>query len=171
MHLKFDEIQIDKDEFHKSKKPVELELIYTNKVFISDRFELDEGDKYYIGYKDGEFVRPLCIIPPQMSGYIKYFDGTRKNMSFLSDNVEIIIKYNKIWKNITKTNGLKLDSQPVYYKKHIKTKLKTYDDKVNTVFSGNAIPKEKNHYSCIAAICIDFVLKWNEENYPQVYLE
>ena len=134
-------------------------MIYTNKVFISDRFELDEGDKYYTGYKDGEFVRPLCIIPPQMSGYIKYFDGTRKNMSFSSDNVEIIIKYNKIWKNITKTNGLKLDSQPVCYKKYIKTKLKTYDDKVNTVFSDNAIPKEKNHYSCIAAICIDFVLK------------
>ena len=134
-------------------------MIYTNKVFISDRFELDEGDKYYTGYKDGEFVRPLCIIPPQMSGYIKYFDGTRKNMSFSSDNVEIIIKYNKIWKNITKTNGLKLDSQPVYYKKYIKTKLKTYDDKVNTVFSDNAIPKEKNHYSYIAAICIDFVLK------------
>ena len=50
MYLKFDEIQIDKEEFHKSKKPVELDLIYTNKVFVSDRFELDEGDKYYIGY-------------------------------------------------------------------------------------------------------------------------
>ena len=31
--------------------------------------------------------------------------------------------------------------------------------------------KKKMHYSCIAAICIDFVLKLNEENYPQVYLE
>ena len=51
MYLKFDEIQIDKEEFHKSKKPVELDLIYTNKAFVSDRFELDEGDKYYLATK------------------------------------------------------------------------------------------------------------------------
>ena len=52
-----------------------------------------------------------------------------------------------------------------------KTKLKTYDDKVNTVFTDNEIPKEKIHYSCIAAISVDFVLKLDGENYPQVYLE
>ena len=73
-------------------------MIERNNIVISDRFELDEGDKYYIGYKDGEFVRPLCIILPQMSGFIEYFDGNIKSMSFLSEDEEIIIKYNKIWK-------------------------------------------------------------------------
>ena len=62
-------------------------------------------------------------------------------------------------------------SQPVYDKNYIKIKLKTYDDKVNTVFSENNIPKEKPRYSCIAAICIDSVLKLNGKNHPQVYLE
>ena len=42
MYLKLGEIKIDK----KSKKPVDLNLIDTNKFFISDRFELDEGDIY-----------------------------------------------------------------------------------------------------------------------------
>ena len=42
---------------------------------------------------------------------------------------------------------------------------------INTLFSGNEIPKEKNHYICIAAICIDCVLKVDKKNYPQVYLE
>ena len=42
---------------------------------------------------------------------------------------------------------------------------------INTLFSGNEIPKEKNHYICIAAICIDSVLKVDKKNYPQVYLE
>ena len=51
------------------------------------------------------------------------------------------------------------------------TKLKTYDDKVNTAFPDNKISKEKAHYSCIAAIGIDSLLKLNEENYSQVYLE
>ena len=73
-------------------------MIDTKNIVISDRFELDEVDKYYIGYKDDEFVRPLSIILPQMSGFIEYFDGNIKSMSFLSEDEEIIIKYNKIWK-------------------------------------------------------------------------
>ena len=42
---------------------------------------------------------------------------------------------------------------------------------MNTLFSGNVIPKERNHYICIAAICIDSVLKVDKKNYPQVYIE
>ena len=30
--------------------------------------------------------------------------------------------------------------------------------------------KKKTHYSCIAAICIDSVIKLEKENYPQVNL-
>ena len=41
----------------------------------------------------------------------------------------------------------------------------------NTLFSGNEIPKEGNHYICIAAIYVDYVLKVDTKNYPQVYLE
>ena len=78
MYLKLGEIKIDKKECHKSKKPVDLNLIDTNKFFISDRFELDEGDIYQIGYKYSELFRPLCIILPQMSGFIKQSDGNRK---------------------------------------------------------------------------------------------
>ena len=42
---------------------------------------------------------------------------------------------------------------------------------INTLFSGNEIPRERNHYICIAAICVDSVLGIGKENYPQVYLE
>ena len=54
---------------------------------------------------------------------------------------------------------------------YTKTRLKTYADKINTVFTDNEIPKETTHYSCIAAICVDCVLKLDGENYPQVCLE
>ena len=30
---------------------------------------------------------------------------------------------------------------------------------INALFSGNEIPKERNHYICFAAICIDSVLR------------
>ena len=42
---------------------------------------------------------------------------------------------------------------------------------INTLFSDNEIPKERNHYICIAPILIDSVLKVDKKNYPQVYLE
>ena len=42
---------------------------------------------------------------------------------------------------------------------------------INTLFSGDEIPKERIHYVCISAICIDSVLRINKKNYPQVYLE
>ena len=42
---------------------------------------------------------------------------------------------------------------------------------INTLFSGDKIPKERTHYVCIAAICIDSVLSIDKKNFPQVYLE
>ena len=42
---------------------------------------------------------------------------------------------------------------------------------IDTLFLGNEIPKERNHYICNAAICIDSVLRVDKKNYPQVYLE
>ena len=41
---------------------------------------------------------------------------------------------------------------------------------INTFFLENEIPKEKNHYICIAAICLDSVLRRERKNYSQVYL-
>ena len=35
----------------------------------------------------------------------------------------------------------------------------------------NGIPKENMHYTCIACITIDSVIRIDKKNYPQVYLE
>ena len=66
--------------------------------------------------------------------------------------------------------GIKFHSQPIYDAKYIKTRVKTFSCMINTLFSGDEIPRERNHYICIAAICIDSVLKVVKKNYPQVYL-
>ena len=61
-----------------------LDLLNVDQIVVSDKFKhSDDGFKYFIGYKEGEIVKPLCIILPQMSGYIKYFKNGGKNMSFL----------------------------------------------------------------------------------------
>ena len=46
MSLKFDEIKIDNKEFHKSKQPIDLNLVDINKTVISDKFKhTDDGFK------------------------------------------------------------------------------------------------------------------------------
>ena len=42
---------------------------------------------------------------------------------------------------------------------------------ISILFLGDESPKEKTHYVCIAAICIDSILTADKKNYPQVYLE
>ena len=41
-----------------------------------------------------------------------------------------------------KTLNVKFHSQPIYDDKYIKTKVKTFNSMINTLFSGNEIPKE-----------------------------
>ena len=70
--LKFDNIRVNKKGFHKSKQPINLDLINIDQTVISGKFKhSDDGVKYFIGYKEGEIVKPLCIILPQMSGYVR----------------------------------------------------------------------------------------------------
>ena len=171
--LKFGDIVVHKKEFHVSKQAIALNLVTANKTVVSDKFKhSDDGFKYFIGYLlDDDEIRPLCIILPQMSGYIKYFDNGGKNMSFKIEDESVYLKYSGIWNKIKKSLGIKFHSQPIYDSKFIKTKVKTFSSMINTLFSGNKIPKKRNHHICIAAICIDSVLKIEKKNYPQAYLE
>ena len=106
-----------------------------------------------------------------MSGYIKYFENGEKNMLFKIEDEDVYLKYNKIWNKIKSVLNVKFHSQPIYDDKYIKAKVKTFNNAINTLFSGDEIPKERVHFLCISAICIDSVLRKDKKNYPQVYLE
>ena len=43
--------------------------------------------------------------------------------------------------------------------KNNKNKVKAFNEVVNTIFSGNKIPKAIIHYICIAAINVDSVMR------------
>ena len=96
--LKFNNIMLNKKNFHKSKGSIDLLSVDLDQIVVSYKFKHnDEGFKYFIGYLKGEIVKTLCIILPQMSGYIKYFENGRKSMSFLIENDEVWDKHDKIW--------------------------------------------------------------------------
>ena len=106
-----------------------------------------------------------------MSGYIKYFENGRQNMSFIIKDDAVLDKYNEIWNKIKKTLNIKLHSMLVYNEKYIKEKLKEFNGVITTNFLSDEILKESVHYSCIACITIDSVMRMEKKNHPQVYLE
>ena len=67
----------------------------------------------------------------------------------------------------------KFDSKPVYgdSDKYIKTKIKSYGDKINTNFQNKNIPKENALYKCLSLIMLDSVIRANKRYYPQTLLE
>ena len=135
--LKFNNIKLNKKVFHKFKEPIDLLSVDLDQIVVSYKFKHnDKGFKYFIGYLKGEIVKPLCIILPQMSGYIKYFENGGKNMSFLIKDDEVWDKYDKIWDVIKDKLGIKFHSEPVYEYKYLKAKLREFDCVTKTNFFG-----------------------------------
>ena len=162
--LKFDNIRVNKKEFHKSKQPIDLMSVNVDQIVVSDKFKhSDEGFKYFIGYQEGEIVKPLCIILPQMSGYIKYFDKGGKNMSFMVKDDNVLDKYNKIWGKIKKKLNIEFHTMPVYDETYIKAKVREFEGKIKTDFLGDRVPKENMHYTCIACITMDSVMRMDKK--------
>ena len=170
--LKFNNIRLNKKQFQKSKELIELMSVIVGQIVVSDKFKCNnESFKYFIGYQEGGIVKPLCIILPQMSGYIKYFENGGKNMSFLIKDDEVWDKYDKIWDVIKDKLGINFHSEPVYEYRYLKAKVREFDGVIKTNFLGNDVPKENMHYTCIACITIDSVMNFDKKNHPQVYLE
>ena len=60
--LKVDSAEVNK-EFHVSEPAIALDSVLINKIVVSKKFEYsDTVFKYFIGYKDANTVRPLCIV-------------------------------------------------------------------------------------------------------------
>ena len=78
--LVFNDIEVNKNDFHTSKKVIPLNLIITNNIVISYRVKQNNDTyKYFIGYLHHEdVIKPLCIVLTQMNGYIKYFGNGGK---------------------------------------------------------------------------------------------
>ena len=123
--LKFNNIRLNKKEFHRSKEPIKLMSVIVDQIVVSDKFKYSNEDfKYFIGYQKGEIVKPLCNILPQMGGYKKYFEKRSKNMSFLIKDDEVWKKYDKTWDAIKDKLGIKFHSKPVYEYKYLKAKVR-----------------------------------------------
>ena len=92
-------------------------------------------------------------------------------MSFLIKDDEVWVKYENIWDLIKNKLGIKFHSKPIYDHECLNAKVREFDGVIKTNFLGNYTPKENMHYTCIACITIDSVMRMDKKSYPQVYLE
>ena len=171
--VKFGNKEVNKKEFYLSKQAISLDSVDLNKIVVSKKSKINDTTyKHICGNLNNDTVQPLCVILPQMDGYIKYFDDGGKNMSFVTDDEKIYQKYNEIWEVIR--NLLKIDFtvNPVRDDIYLVAKLKIFDRINRTTFNNNnCIPMERNHCICIPVIDFDSVLKIDKRAYSQAYLE
>ena len=171
--IKLGDKDVDKKKFYSSKEAILLDSIDLSKIVVFSRWKLNDTTyKYFCGYLNNDVIKPLCIILPQINGYVKYFYNGGKNMSFVTDDKEVYRKYDEIWNVVKNLLKLKFAASPIRDDKYILAKLKIFKKKNITTFNNNNIvPTEKDHYICIPAIDIDSVLKIDKKAYPQAYLE
>ena len=105
-----------------------------------------------------------------MGGYIKYFENGGKAMSFMIKDDNVWDKYDKIWNVIKDKLRIKLHREPVHEHKYLRVRVREYDGVIKTNFLGNNIPKENMHYTCIARITVDSVMRMDKKYFPQDYL-
>ena len=171
--IKFGNKEVNKKEFCSSKQAISLDSVDLNKIVVSKKWKINDTTyKHICGYLNNDTIQPLCVILPQMDGYIKYFDDGGKNTSFVTDDEKNYKKYNEIGEVIR--NLLKIDFtvNPVRDDIYLVAKLKIFNKINRTTFNNNNyIPMEKNRYICIPVTDIDSVLKVDKRAYPQAYLE
>ena len=53
--LKFDNVEVDKKDFHASKQPIALESVLINKIVVSDKFEYSDKN-FTDNYSDKDYI-------------------------------------------------------------------------------------------------------------------
>ena len=104
-------------------------------------------------------MKPLHVMLPKARAYVKSYNGQTQWMYFLIEDVSLLEKYNTICHKVSADIKKWFDSELVYNKKILKTKIKSYGDGETHV---KEMPKARSDYACLAVITIDSALKKDE---------
>ena len=113
-----------------------------------------------------------------MNGYVKTFkvkdgdeDKKSKLMSVLINDEKLKEKYKTIWTKIEDLKNIELNALPVYDDRYIKTKIRTYGDKVYTSFGGLNVPEDDIKCKSFTVVSIGSLLVYENKYYLQVYID
>ena len=79
--INFVDKKIKKSKFYKNKKAFKIDDIDANETLVSkeEPYGTNKSIQYFIGCNDNDDIRPLCILLPQMIGYVKFFNNNNNN--------------------------------------------------------------------------------------------
>ena len=124
-----------------------------------------------IGYSD-KATRPLFLIMPKMSGYVKTFKVEETNSILISSNIDnekLLEKCKAIWNKIEDLKYIKLNDLPVYDNRYIKAETRTYGHKVYTNFHVFNVLEYDVECESFTVISIDSLLVYKSKYYLQVF--
>ena len=89
-----------------------------------------------------------------MSWHTWSFDET-KCMSFLIEDDELLEEYNETGDKVYNSVKKEFDNGPVYNNIYLRIKIKSYEDKINTIFHYDKMLKEGSHWICLSVLLTD----------------
>ena len=84
-------------------------------------------------------------------------------MSFHIDDEKLLEKYKAIWTKIEDLKNIKLNALPVYEDRYIKSKIRTFGDKVYTKFRGLDVPEDDVECESFISISINSLLVYDKK--------
>ena len=156
--VKFEDKEIAKEKFYASKIPIQIWDVDVDNIVISKLVKTKANSKYLIGYLD-KAIRPLALIMPKVK------EGNNKLMSFRIDDEKLLEKYKTIWTKIEDLKNIKLIALPVYDDRYIKTKIRTFGDKVYTKFRCLNMSEDDIECESFTVISIDSLLVYDKKYY------
>ena len=126
------------NKFYCNKTPIYLKDVDIEKVLASNKISFGEKNyKYLIGslYNDNK-VKPLHIMLPKTNACVicVNYDGQTKWMYFLIEDDDLLEKHNAVWDKVSADVKKEFDSEPVYNKEFLKTKIKSHGDEVTDFY-------------------------------------
>ena len=141
--VRFGDRQIEKEKFYAAKRAMKIWDVNVDNIVISKLVKTKINSKYLIGYLD-KTIRSLVFVITKMSGYVKTFKVKEENNKLISFHIideKLLEKYKAIWTKIEDLKNIKLNALPVYDDRYIKTKIRTFVDKVYANFRGLNVPE------------------------------
>ena len=101
----------------------------------------------------------------KMNGYVKTFKFEHKSSKLMSFRIDD--------EKLLDLKDIELNALPVYdaHSRYIKTKIRTYGDKVYTILRDLNVPEDDIQSESFTVISIDSLLVYDNKYYLQVYLD
>ena len=89
---------------------------------------------------------------------------------FLIEDDDLLEKCNTFWDKLSADIKKEFDSEPVYNKEFLTTKIKSHGDEITNIYL-KEIPKVVSHCTCLAVISLGSADQKDDNHNPQVFLK